>query len=196
MFIQRNSGEHFPGRCRSVPITTSRFKSRMPILSQLREDYRTAISTAAGTFQGYPTPQSHEPLPVTEEPGGRWLLLSGEQIAWGKDFKEGLIRRHVERAYVITNQRVVAIDIVNHSVISSLPLRETEIVVMDRYFSSNSTSAGSYHGGAGVSVRTGRSTSIGTLVFLIDGKERVRLGGIGDPDGVKNLFTSLKRQAI
>jgi hypothetical protein len=64
---------------------------------------------------------------------------------------------------------------------------------MDRHSSSSSTSGGSYHGGAEVSFRTGRSTSIGTLVFLIDGKERIRLGGIGDPDGVKNLFTSLKR---
>ena len=148
------------------------------------------------TFQGRPAPQSHDPLPVAEKPGGRWLLLPGEQIAWEKDFKEGLIHRHVEQAYVITNQRVVAIDIVNRTVISSLPLRETEIVVMDRHSSSDSTSVGSYHGGAGVSVRTGRSTSIGTLVFIVDGKERIRLGGIGDPDGVKNLFTSLKRQAI
>ncbi|HYB03102.1 MAG TPA: zinc ribbon domain-containing protein [Nitrososphaerales archaeon] len=148
------------------------------------------------SFQGHPAPQSHDLLPVAEEPGGRWLLLPGEQIVWEKDFKEGLIHRHVERAYVITNQRVVAIDIVNRSVISSLPLRETEIVVMDRHYSSTSTSVGSYHGGAGVAVRTGRSTSIGTLVFLVDGKERIRVGGIGDPDGVKNLFTSLKRQAI
>jgi hypothetical protein len=34
--------------------------------------------------------------------------------------------------------------------------------------------------------------SIGTLVFMTNGVEKIRLGGIGDPDGVKNLFVSLK----
>jgi hypothetical protein len=123
-------------------------------------------------------------------------LLHGEQIAWEKDFREGLIHRHVERAYVITNQRVVAIDIVNRKVIMSLPLHETELVVMDRHTSSTSTGVGSYHGGVGTTVRTGTSNSIGALVFITNGVEKFRLGGIGDPDGVKNLFISLKRQAI
>ncbi len=135
------------------------------------------------------------PLPLNEEPGGRWLLHPGEQIAWEKDFKEGLIHRHVEKAYVITNQRVVAIDIVNRAVIVSLPLRDTELVVMDRHSSSSSTGVGSYRGGMGTSFRTGTSRSIGSLVFIENGVERIRLIGLGDPDGVKNLFTSLKRSA-
>jgi hypothetical protein len=159
----------------------------MPVHPQNVAAYRTPSPPAA--------PLIHQPLPPTEEPGGRWLLHPGEQIAWEKDFKEGLIHRHVECAYVITNQRVVSIDIVNRRVISSLPLRDTEIVVMDRHTSSSSTGVGSYHGGVGTNVRSGRSTSIGTLVFLTGGVERIRLGGIGDPDGVKNLFTSLKREA-
>jgi hypothetical protein len=107
------------------------------------------IITHSGTFQTHSDPQVSEPLPVTEEPGGRWLLLPGEQIAWEKDFKEGLIHRHVERAYVITNQRVVAIDIMNRRAISSLPLGDTELIVMDRHTSSTSTGVGSYHNGMG-----------------------------------------------
>jgi hypothetical protein len=55
---------------------------------------------------------------------------------------------------------------------------------------------GSYHGGVGTTVRTGASNSIRALVFITNGVEKLRLGGIGDPDGVKNLFVSLKRQAI
>lgn len=137
----------------------------------------------------------NEPLPPTEEPGGRWLLQPGEQIAWEKDFKEGLIHRHVERAYVITNHRVVAIDIVNRSVLVSLPLRDADVVVMDRHTSSNSTGVGSYHGGVGTNIRTGTSRSVGTIVFMTNGVERIKLIGIGDPDGVKNLFLSLKREA-
>jgi len=143
----------------------------------------------------HPAVQMNPSLPPSEEPGGRWLLLPGEQIAWEKDFREGLIHRHVDRAYVITNQRVVSIDIVSRQVISSLPLRETELVVMDRHTSSTSTGVGSYHGGIGTNVRTGTSRSVGTLVFITEGVEKIRLDGIGDPDGVKNLFNSLKHTA-
>ncbi len=148
-------------------------------------------------FPSHPSAQMNQAplLPPSEEPGGRWLLHPGEQIAWEKDFKEGLIHRHVERAYVITNQRVVSIDIVNRRVISSLPLRETDIVVMDRHSSSTSTGVGSYHEGVGTTIRSGASKTIGSLVFVTDGVERIRLGGIGDPDGVKNLFVSLKQTA-
>jgi hypothetical protein len=127
--------------------------------------------------------------------GERWTLLPGEQIEWEKDFKEGLIHRHVDRAYVITNRRVVAIDIVNQTVAASLPLWQTDLVVMNRHTSSTSTGAGTYHGGFDSSVRTGTSRTVGTLVFITNGIERIRLGEIGDPDGVKNLFVSLKRTA-
>lgn len=128
-------------------------------------------------------------------PGTPWQLLPGEQIEWEKDFREGIIHRHVDRAYVITNQRVVAIDTVNRTIVASLPLRQTDLVVMDRHSSSTSTGVGNYHGGAGTSVRSGTSRTVGALVFLENGVERIRLGGIGDPDGVKNLFISLKRTA-
>jgi hypothetical protein len=124
--------------------------------------------------------------------GNRWMLLPGEHIEWEKDFKVGLVHRHVERAYVITNLRVVAIDIVNDVVVVSLPLREADLVVMDRHSSSTSTGIGSYHSGVGTSVRSGTSTTVGTLVFITNGTERIRIGGIGDPDGIRSLFPSLK----
>jgi hypothetical protein len=134
-----------------------------------------------------------ENVPSEVSVGSRWELLPGEQIEWEKDFKEGLIHRHVDKAYVITNRRVVAVDTLNRTVVASLPLRETDLVVMDRHTSSNSMSSGTYHGGAGISVRTGSSKTVGSLVFITDSIEKIRLGGIGDPDGVKNLFISLKR---
>jgi hypothetical protein len=127
--------------------------------------------------------------------GEHWSLLPGEQIEWEKDFKEGIIHRHVDRAYVITNHRVVAVNTITRTVAASLPLKQTDLVVMDRRSSSTSTGVGSYHGGAGTTVRSGTSRTIGTLVFLENGIEKIRLGGIGDPDGVKNLFVSLKRIA-
>jgi len=141
------------------------------------------------------TVEPEQALYATSNVETPWKLLPGEQIEWEKDFKEGLIHRHVEKAYVITNHQVVAINTVNGTVAASLPLRETDLVVMDRHTSSTSTGAGTYHGGMGTSIRTGSSRSIGTLVFLLNGVERIRLGGIGDPDGVRNLFTSPKRLA-
>jgi hypothetical protein len=153
-----------------------------------------AMQSTAPQYTQSPS-QTNQPLPLAPEPKGRWLLLPGERIAWEKDFKEGLIHRHVERAYVITNHRVVSVDVVNRQVISSLPLRDTDLVVMDRHTSSTSTGVGSYHDGAGTMVRSGTSKSIGTIVFVTNGVERIKLGGIGDPDGVKNLFVTLKHDA-
>jgi hypothetical protein len=137
-----------------------------------------------------PTPSIHQNL----DP--RSIFFPDERIAWEKDFKEGLIRRHVERAYVITNRRVIALDMVAGRVIVSLPIRDTDIVVMDRHTGSTSTGGGTYHEGMSTSIRTSNSKSVGTIIFMTNGVERIRIGGIGDPDGVKNLFNSIKREVL
>jgi hypothetical protein len=124
----------------------------------------------------------------------RSILFPSERVAWEVDSKEGLIHRHVDKTYLITNERVIAIDVQTGRVLVSLPIRDTDVVVMDRRSSSTSVASGVYHQGAGSSVRSGKSTSIGSVVFLTNGVERIRLGGIGDPEGVKNLFAAIKRE--
>ena len=125
----------------------------------------------------------------------RTILFPSERIAWELDSKEGLIHRHIDRAYMITNQRVLALDFQTGRVMISLPLRDTDLVVMDRHSSSTSYGSGVYHQGMGTSMRSGKSTSVGSLVFLTNGVERIRLNGVGDPEGVKSLFTTVKRES-
>jgi zinc-ribbon domain len=159
----------------------------------------TATVPQQGTFFSHPgvvgTQSSPAPVPH-QNLDTRSILFPDEKIAWEKDYKEGLIHRHVERAYVITNRRVIELDMVAGRVIVSIPIRDADIVVMDRHTSSTSTGGGTYHEGMSSSVRTSSSRSVGTIIFMTNGVERIKLGGIGDPDGVKNLFNSVKREVL
>ena len=152
-----------------------------------------------GTFFSHPgvvgTQSNPAPAPRLNL-DSRSIFFPDERIAWEKDYKEGLIHRHIERAYIITNRRVIALDMVAGRVMVSIPIRDTDIVVMDRHTSSTSTGGGTYHGGMSSSIRNSSSRSVGTIIFMTNGVERIKLGGIGDPDGVKNLFNSVKREVL
>jgi len=121
------------------------------------------------------------------------ILFPSERVAWEVDSKEGLIHRHLDKAYLITNQRVIAVDMQTGRVMISLPIHDTDVVVMDRRSNSTSVGSGIYHQVIGSSVRSGKSTSVGSVIFLTNGVERIRLNGVGDPEGVKSLFISIKR---
>ena len=110
------------------------------------------------------------------------------------DFKEGVIHRHVDKTYLITNLRVLAIDVLDGKIAVSLPIRDTDLVVMDRHTNSSSVGSGVYYGGVYSGGRSGSSTSAGTLAFVMNGVERIKLIGIGDPQGVKNLFLTIKKE--
>ncbi len=92
--------------------------------------------------------------------------------------------------------RVLAFDELNGSMIVAIPIAETDMAVMNRRTSSNST-GGSY-GVYGMSAFDSHrvSRSIGTLAFTLNGIRRITFGGIADPQGVKNLFTSIKKETI
>jgi hypothetical protein len=81
-------------------------------------------------------------------------------------------------------------------VMVSIPIRDADLVVTDRHSSGTSIGGGTYHEGMSSSVRTNTSKSVGTIIFMTNGVERIKLGGIGDPDGVKNLFNSIKREVL
>ena len=136
------------------------------------------------------------PQPAPSEFDVRAILFPKERVAWELDFKEGVLHRHVTKSYLITNARVLAVDVSNHRVVISLPIRDTDLVVMNRHFSSEGVGGGVYHGGVYSGTRSSSSRSMGTLVFLTGGIERIKLGGVGDPEGVKNLFTVIKRESL
>ncbi len=122
------------------------------------------------------------------------FLLPNESVAWELDTHEGVLHRHLKSSYYVTNMRVLAVDRVENRVVVSIPIRETDAVVMDRHTASNSFGGGTYHGGVYTSTRAGSSRSVGTIVFMTNGVERIKLMGIGDPEGVKNLFNAIKKE--
>lgn len=121
-------------------------------------------------------------------------LVPGERIEWEMDFKEGIIHRHPRSTTLITNARVIFIDRLNAKVTQSLLIKDTDMAIMNRHTLSNSTGGGFYHGGMYSSNRVGSSKTVGTLVFMVNGVTRITLGRVGDPQGVKNLFTAIKKQ--
>lgn len=122
------------------------------------------------------------------------ILVQGEQIEWQLDFKEGIINRHAKSTAMITNARVIFIDRLNARVTQSLLIKDTEVAIMNRHTVSNSAGGGTYYRGFYNSSRSGTSRTIGTLIFMVNGVTRITLGGVGDPQGVKNLFTAIKKQ--
>jgi hypothetical protein len=126
----------------------------------------------------------------------RSLLAPNEYILWEKDFSEGVIHRHAKATALITNGRILFVDRIKCVVTQSLLIKEIELVVMNRHTSSNSVGGGTYYGHMYSGSRVSSSNSIGDLVFLQNGVSKIRLGGIADPQGVKNLFTSIKKQML
>jgi hypothetical protein len=159
---------------------------------------RSASTSPPPSFFDHPGIGGNSPTEQKVDPRKNFdvktILFPSETVAWEVDSKEGLIHRHINKAYLITNERVIALDMQAHRVMISLPIRDTDLVVMDRRSSSTSVGSGVYHQGAGSIVRSGSSKNVGTLVFLTNGVERIRLGGIGDPEGVKNIFSMIKRE--
>jgi hypothetical protein len=121
------------------------------------------------------------------------ILFPNERIAWELDIHEGVIHRHVKASYYITNLRIFALDRLENKLVISLKIADTDLVVMNRHASSNSVGMGMFHDGVYAGNRTGTSRSIGSLVFMNQGIERIRLDGIDDPEGVKNLLHDQER---
>lgn len=121
------------------------------------------------------------------------VLMSGETVAWHIDFMEGVIHRHPKQTYAITNYRVLAIDRLAGRLTIALPIKDTEITVMNRRSESNGYTVGMYHEGMYGGRRMSTSTEVGEIVFITNGVERIKLGGVKDPSGVKNLFETIKK---
>src|ERR1700733_5877730 len=105
----------------------------------------------AGMPKNNPAPIVHQNL------DSRGIFFRDERVEWEKDFKDGLLHRHVERAYIITNRRVRSLDMVQGRVMVSLPIRDTDVLVLDRNTSSTPTNGGTYQGRNSSSIRTGSS---------------------------------------
>jgi hypothetical protein len=154
-----------------------------------------------------------KPVPITVTPPNEneavianRNLNSGEQIIWVHVIKKGALKKVDSERWIITNLRaikhILPTDENPQEKFMAIPLRSTDVVVMNQYRKSKGDRvgvfAGGYSGGgvAGVSTSSssGVSMTYGDLVFLYNGKEFFRFQGISDPHGVSRVINMIKKQ--
>lgn len=112
-------------------------------------------------------PVAQAPVPKPEERDGipdfniQSVLIPGETVEWHMDFMEGVLHRHPKETYAITNSRVLAIDRLTAKLAIALPIKDTDITVMNRHSESGGFSAGVYHEGFYGGMRVSSSTEVG-----------------------------------
>jgi len=126
----------------------------------------------------------------------------GEQLLWMHEVKQGFIHKETIEKWAITNLRAVKINLASLS-IEAVGLALADTVVMNQYRSSTGSRVGTFIGargsffaGAGESTYSSRSQTYGDLVFLLSGREVLRFQGISDPQGVRRVVETLKKQQI
>lgn len=129
----------------------------------------------------------------------------GEQTLWVHEVSKGVFHKETVEKWVITNLRAFRFYPQTKDSpqgrLAAIGLAISDTVVMNQYRSSKGNRVGTFSGvGGGVfagsSVSQSRSTSraYGDLVFLFDGKEALRFQGISDPQGVRRMVETIKKQ--
>jgi hypothetical protein len=123
--------------------------------------------------------------------------IPDEQTLWIREETKGTFKKVKVKTWGITNKRVY---LFNHQTqkFFACGLIIMDTLVMNTQRISNGNRVGNYVGvkGIGTSYSSVQSNSetYGDLVFLIQGKEIIRLFGISDPQGVKRLIDTVKKQ--
>jgi len=131
----------------------------------------------------------------------------GEQLLWKHEVKKGLIHKETIATWAITNLRAVKLyspSIENPKpCIEAVGLAIADTVVMNQYRSSTGSRVGTFMGargslfaGVGESTYSSTSQTYGDLVFFLSGREGLRFQGISDPQGVRRMVETLKKQQI
>lgn len=116
-------------------------------------------------------------------------LGPGEDVLWENIVSKGLIKREVVEVQRLTNYRVMQ----NERSIG-LPMVD-DILVMNSHSVSQGqfVSVGRY---TRVGMGSGRSRTVGDVVFMRQGKPFIVFRQIGDPHGLERLAKSTRKAAI
>jgi hypothetical protein len=126
-------------------------------------------------------------------------MNDGEQVLWSVDIKEGIWHPKIICSWTITNLRAMKFYAQQDKFITA-GLAISDTVVMNQHRDSSGSRIGTYSYGRGVGVGVGSSTSksmtFGDLVFFVMGVELIRFNGISDPQGVRRMIESVKKQGV
>ena len=127
-------------------------------------------------------------------------LQSGEDFIWSYSEEKGIFNKHLSKLWGITNFRIFMFDGEINKVTGLLMMDELEdVVVMNTHRVYNSTRVGSYGRlarGFGISTgySTGKSVTIGDILFMSKGQAVITWRGITDPTGLKRLVVAVKKE--
>ena len=121
--------------------------------------------------------------------------IPGERVLWHRDIKRGIIHRHVVIAERITNLRILRYNVETQQLLSQISLKSNpDVLVANSRRSTQSYGTGVYGGGTLMGSRTGTSRTIGDVVIMKNGVINTKLTSVADPQGVKQLINTLKRE--
>ena len=127
-------------------------------------------------------------------------LQQGEEFVWSHREEKGIFNKHLSRLCAITNYRIFAYDAEISKVIGLLMTSDLEdVVVMNTHRAYNSTRYGTYGSfarGFGVTggQSSGRSVTVGDIVFMKSGKPVITWCEATDPNGLKRLVMAVKKE--
>lgn len=127
-------------------------------------------------------------------------LQPGEDFIWSYSEEKGIFNKHLSKLWGITNFRIFMFDGEINKVTGLLMMDQLEdVVVMNTHRVYNSTRVGSYGRlarGFGIStgISTGKSVTVGDILFMSNGQPVITWRGITDPTGLKRLVTAIKKE--
>lgn len=127
-------------------------------------------------------------------------LQQGEEFVWSHVEEKGVFHKHLKTLWAVTNYRIFIYDAEIQKITGLLMMSNLDdVVVMNSHRVYNSTRVGNYSSfarGFGISSGTssGKSVSIGDVVFMSEGKSIITLGGISDPSGLKKIAMAVKKE--
>ncbi len=130
------------------------------------------------------------------------FFSDGEDMIWYDANIGGIINKSLKIMFAVTNFRILLYNFEQSGGSSILLPTLDDVVVMNRSSVSDSVRTGTFVGGGrikgfgGVHASYGKSWSkvIGDLVFMVNGQDVMRWGGIADPTGISQMIKSVLRE--
>lgn len=128
-------------------------------------------------------------------------LLKNEKILWSFETKKGFFNRKVQSLSAVTNHRVFIRDY-ERDTISAIPINLIgDVVVMNKHRASQGTRIGNFagyahghFGGTSFGMSSSQSKTIGDVCIMVKGETKLTWQQVSDPDSVRRLILSIKKQ--
>lgn len=126
-------------------------------------------------------------------------ILKDEEVLWQYELTKGFFTKKPIELSEVTNKRVFIIDY-EEDTINSIPINLIEdVVIMNKRRTSENQRFGTFtggygHGGTSFSMGSSKSQNIGDVCIMFKGKIKLRFNGVSDPDSIKKLVFSVKKQ--